>query len=189
MNAPLAELDQAITDIGGAGAGRDADITLFPEYAGAVLSADGGDNDPGTEGMTSDSEVVSNVRYNYYEWLSDAGTLQDYDINVKIPIPYDFLSFQVGVSVALTVDIKTEENTTTNNKIDITLQKDGSATTSALTGQKSASAATWVAVGFDETDTVLDSLAAGDVLNVTLKLYSNSKYARVGKINLAITRE
>lgn len=165
---------------------RNADITLFPEYPGAVMTADGSDNDPGTLGMTSDTEVVSNVRYNYYEWNSDAGTLQDYDLIVKIPMPYNFTGFQVGTSVALTVDIKTEENTTTNNKIDITLQKDGSATTSSLTAQKSSVAATWEAIGFDETDTVLASLAAGDVLNVAMRLYSNAKYTRVGKINLKI---
>jgi hypothetical protein len=161
-------------------------LALFPEYPGAVMTPSGSNNDPGTLGMTSDFESISNTIYNYYQWLSDAGTLQSYDINVKIPIPSNFIEFQVGTNVALTVDVKTEENVATNNKIDITLRKDGSAATSVLSAQISASAATWLTVGFDETATVLASLVADDILNVTFRLYSNGKYARIGKINLQI---
>jgi hypothetical protein len=171
---------------GGVYEGKSANLAFFPEYAGATMTPSGSNNDPGTFGMTSDFETISDVLYNYYEWKSDIATpLQSYDINVKIPIPFNFSGLQVGVSVVLTVDIKTEENTTTNNKIDITLQRDGNVATSALTNQKSASAGTWVAVGFDETDTVLAAVVAGDILNVTIRMYSMaSKYARVGKINL-----
>jgi hypothetical protein len=167
---------------------RNADLTLYPEYPGAVLTASGSDNDPGTLGMTSDSEVVSNVRHNYYEWKSDVATpLQSYDISVQIPIPANFTGFQAGTNVALTLDIKTEENAATNNAIDITINRDGQATTSALTAQKSATAATWETIGFDETDAVLAAVAAGETLNVLIRLYSMaSKYARVGKINLKI---
>ncbi len=167
---------------------EDFDLTLFPEYAGAVMTASGSNNDPGTFGMTSDFEAVSDSLYNYYQWKSSiASGLQSYYINVKIPMPLDFVRFRTGVNMALTLAIKTEENTITNNKISVTLKKDGSATTSSLTDQKSSSAATWQTIGFDETDTVLASLVAGDVLNVTIELYSqNSKYARVGKINLQV---
>jgi hypothetical protein len=167
---------------------RNANLAFFPEYPGTVMSADGSGNDPGTEGMTSDSETVSDIVQNYYEWSSDIGTgLQDYDIIIKIPMPFNFTGFQTGYNVALTVDIKTEENTTTNNKIDIILQEDGSATTSSLTNQKSSVAATWETVGFDETDTILAALVAGDILNIRIRMYSqNSKYARLGKINLQI---
>lgn len=167
---------------------RNANLALFPEYAGATMSPSGANNNPGIYGMTSDFEAVGTAIHNYYEWKSSITTgLQSYDINVKIPMPFNFTGFQAGVSVALTLDIKTEENTITNNKIDIILQKDGSATTSSLTDQKSASAATWVAVGFDETDAILAALVAGDILNVTIRMYSqNSKYARIGKINLQL---
>ena len=70
---------------------RNANLTLYPEYAGAVLVASGSNNDPGTLGNTSDSEVVTNVRHNYYEWKSSVITgLQSYDVVVQIPIPFNF---------------------------------------------------------------------------------------------------
>ena len=167
----------------------DYDLILFPEYPGAVLSASGSNNDPGTEGMTSESEVISNVRRNYYEWSSDIETgLQSYDIVVQIPIPLGFDGFRTGTNQALTLEIKTEENTTTNNKLDVTINRDGQATTSSLTAQKSAVADTWETIGFDETDSVLAAVQAGEILNVAIRMYSqNSKYVRIGKIKLEIS--
>jgi hypothetical protein len=166
---------------------RNATISLFPEFPGSVLTKSGTANDPGGEGMTSDLDVSGNTFRPYYEWSSDVtGAIQSYDVFVQWRVPPDFKSFQVGTNQALQLEICTEENTTTNNKIDVTLQKDGSATTSSLTAQKSDVAATWKQVGFDETDAVISSLAAGDVLNIRIRLYSfNSKWARVGKIDLA----
>jgi hypothetical protein len=167
---------------------RSADLTLYPEYPGAVMTPSGSNNDPGTLGMTSDSEVVSNVRHNYYEWKSSIATpLQSYDVALQIPIPFNFTGFQVGTSVALTIDIKTEETAATNNDIDITINRDGQATTSALSSQRSSSAGVWKTIGFDETDAVLAAVAAGETLSVLIRLYSMaSKYARIGKINLKV---
>lgn len=165
------------------------DIVLFPEYPGAVLHASGSNNDPGTEGMTSESEVVADVRYNYYEWSSDITSgLQSYDVVVQVPIPLEFNGFRTGTNVALTLEIKTEENSATNNKLDVTINRDGQATTSSLTNQYSASAATWETIGFDESDSVLASVQAGEILNVAIRMYSqNSKYVRIGKIKMQIT--
>jgi len=167
---------------------RTATISLVPEYPGAVLTKSGMDNDPGGEGMTSDLDVSGNTFRPYYEWSSDVtGAIQSYDVFVQWRVPHDFKSFQAGTNQALLLEICTEENTTTNNKIDVTIQKDGSATTSLLTAQKSDTATTWKQVGFDETDAVLSGLVAGDLLNVRIRLYSfNSKWARVGKFNFAI---
>jgi hypothetical protein len=165
---------------------RNANLTVFPEYPGAVMTPSGSDNDPGDEGMTSNFEAVGTSIYNYYEWSSDVVSgLQSYDINVKIPIPYNFHALQAGASVALTIDIKTEEIAHTNNLLDITIQRDGNAATSALSSQHSAVAETWVAIGFDDTDAILAALVAGDTLNITIRMYSQaSKYCRIGKINL-----
>jgi len=170
---------------------RNAKITIYPQYPNAVEYADGSNNDPGAEGMTFNSELISNVRRNYAEWSSDnSSALQDKDWIIEIPIPYDFNGFQTGTNQALTIEIKTEENTTTNNKLDVTINRDGQATTSSLTDQKSASADTWETIGFDETDTVLAAVAAGETLIVDLKMYSfNSKYVRIGKVELNIKRK
>ena len=167
---------------------RNANLTLYPEYPGAVMTPSGSNNDPGTLGMTSDAEAVGNTIHNYCEWKSSIATpLQSYDIQVLIPIPFNFTGFQAGASVALTLDIKTEENAATNNALDVTIKRNGQATTSALTGQYSATAATWETIGFDETDAVLAAVVAGETLNVVIRLYSMaSKYTRIGKINLKI---
>jgi hypothetical protein len=167
---------------------RNANLTLFPEYPGAVMTPSGSNNDPGSEGMTSDSEVVSNVRYNYYEWSSDKDTgLQSYDILLPYRVPPNFKGFQAGTNTALTLDIKTEENTTDNNKLDVTINRDGQATTSSLTAQKSSVAATWETIGFDKTDPVLAAVQAGEILDIMIRMYSqNSKYTRIGKVNLQV---
>lgn len=162
-------------------------IVVSPEYPGAVMSASGSDNDAGEEGMTSDSEMVGGLMRNYYEWSSDLETgLQSYDILFQVPIPYNFTGFQV-VAKPVSVDIKTEENAATNNKIDVTINRDGIALYSSLVGQKSSSAAAWETVGFPPGDPVLAAVQAGENLNVAIRMYSQfSKYARVGKISLQI---
>ena len=167
---------------------RNANLTLYPEYPGAVMTPSGSNNDPGTLGMISDTEVVSDVRHNYYEWKSSIATpLQSYDIALQIPIPFNFTGFQVGTNVALSIDIKTEETAATNNDIDITINRDGQSDHSHLTSQRSGTAATWTTVGYDETDAVLAAVVAGETLNVLIRLYSMaSKYTRIGKINLKV---
>jgi hypothetical protein len=138
--------------------------------------------------MTSDLYITGNTFINYYEWNSDtSSSLQSYDVFVQMRLPVNFKSFQVGTNTALQIQLCTKENSATNNKIDITIQKDGSATTSAHTGLVSGTSEVWTSNGYDETDSVLASLAAGDVLNIRIRLYSfNSKYARVGRIDLAV---
>jgi hypothetical protein len=108
---------------------RTATISLSPEYCGAILTKSGTANDPGGEGMTSDLDVSGNTFRTYYEWSSDVtGAIQSYDVFVQWRVPHSFKSFQAGTNQALQLEICTEENTTTNNKIDVTLQKDGAAT-------------------------------------------------------------
>jgi hypothetical protein len=163
-------------------------ISLFAEYPGASLTASGSNNDPGSLGMTSDLYVSGNTFINYYEWNSDtSSSLQSYDVFVQTRMPLNFKSFQTGTNTALVIQICTQENSATNNKIDITIQKDGSATTSAHTGLVSGTSGVWTSNGYDETDSVLSALVAGDILNIRMRLYSfNSKYTRVGRIDLAV---
>lgn len=176
-----------LTLAGTIGVGSGSDIILCPEYSGAVLCASGSDN---TGAMTSDSEVDSNFRNNYYEWISEEETFQSYDISVQIPIPSDFCGFKSGVDEALTIAIKTEENANTNNKLDITINIDGFAGSSSLSAIYSSVAATWEIFGFDETDSVLEAVQPGDILNILIRLYSkDSKYSRVGRISLKIAGE
>jgi hypothetical protein len=69
---------------------------LFPEYPGAIITADGSNN---TGVMTSDIEVepgaTDDYYYNYYEWVTSQETLQDYDIYVKWHVPDNFNGFSL----------------------------------------------------------------------------------------------
>lgn len=159
-----------------------ANIVIFPEYPGAVLTASGSDN---TGEMTSESEVVDNVRHNYYEWISDEAGLQNYDIDIQLALPHNFLGFQAGVGSALTVYFKTANPAAATSTIDVTINKDGTADESSL--EDLSSNDVWDTDGFDDSDDVLASLVAGDVLNIKIRLYSKlDNYARIGRIILAV---
>lgn len=60
-------------------------ISLNAEYPGAVLDADGANNN-GT--MTAGYD--SSQRMNYYNWTTSQSTSQDYDIVLQVQIPSDF---------------------------------------------------------------------------------------------------
>ncbi len=60
-------------------------VRLVPEFAGAVLDADGANN---TGTMTAAYE--STQRFGYYKWVTSQGTAQDYDVVLTLPVPDDF---------------------------------------------------------------------------------------------------
>ena len=164
---------------------------MFPEGAGSVLNPSGTGFNLGN--MTTTSGVSGDYIYSYYQWLSDDPTqIQSYDISIQWRTPATFLGFSTATNKALIVDICTLENATTNNKVDVIIKKDGTATTSTIVNKCSTVAATWYSerelneiIGFDASNTVLASLSAGDTLNITIRVYSkNSKYAKIGAVTI-----
>jgi hypothetical protein len=165
-------------------------VVLFPEFAGATFSkASGGLN---TGELSTDSEMQGNSRFNFYEWLSAETVLNNYDILVQLKIPMTFLNWTLTANKALTIDIKTDSTDTLLNHVDVEIQKDGVATVSTLTDKKSSVAGAWNAerlgnevIYFDQSDPVLESLGAGDTLNIKITLNSkNSNKVRIGAISL-----
>lgn len=166
---------------------------IFPEYPGAIITPDGASN---TGYMTSDVELHGNYKYNYYQWESSEATLQDYDIYVKWQVPDDFTGFQTGTNDALLIDMATEAANSTDNKIDVRIYEDGSATpASSDSGNYSSVAGDWhtdqegnAIIYFDDSDSILSGLSAGDVLVIHIKMFSlknsDNKYARIGAITL-----
>ena len=166
---------------------------LFPEATGAVLTpAPGGAN---IGNMTSIAMAVGNYIFNYYQWLSSSVVaIQSYDISIQWRVPETFLGFTLTANKALTVDICTQENAITNNKVDVIIKKDGIATTSSMIDKYSTVADTWYAerkgnekIGFDRTDTVLSTLVAGDTLDITIRVYSWNKYVKIGAVTVQYT--
>lgn len=167
---------------------RNRAITIAPEYAGAVLTASGSNNNPGSKGMTSDIVQVGNFVYGYYEWLSDlVVALQSYDLFVQMTIPTDFVALQTATNTALMIELCTQEDSNVNNALDISLQKNGALGSSSVTGLFSAAAGVWQIQGWNYNNAVLSALTPGDTLNIRIRMYSqNTKYVRVGKIYLNI---
>ncbi len=75
---------------GGGGASAKT-ITLAPEYAGAILRADGSSNN-GTmvTDFASGLSAPQGYKHNFYQWTTSQGTTQDYNIVVTHQLPSDF---------------------------------------------------------------------------------------------------
>jgi hypothetical protein len=152
---------------------------LYPEGAGTALGMSGSNN---LGNMTNGSESYGDYTYNFYQWLGTEDSLQDYNISIQWKVPDTFSGFLTTLSKALIVDICTEEATTTNNKVDVTIKKDGTSTTSEIADKCSSNPEDWQAerdgtevIGFDYTNVVLDSLVAGDILDITIRVYRDRK--------------
>jgi hypothetical protein len=167
---------------------------LFPEFPGATFTLSPGGANLGT--LTTDKEDYGNYYYNHYKWISDQITMQNYDIVIQWRVPETFLNLLATANKALIIDLSTQENTTTNNKVDVILSKDGSIlTTSTLANKVSTVAGVWYServgnevVKFDATDPILSGLVAGDTLNIVIRMYSkNSKTVKIGAITIQYT--
>ncbi len=166
---------------------------LFPEGGGTCLTASPGGANTGN--LTANAELHSNFNYNYYKWLSAEATFQNYDISVQWRVPDSFLAFKTTANKALIVDVCTEENATTNDKVEVILKKDGVAGTSTSGEICSTVAANWYSeretnelIGFDATDAVLSTLSAGAILDITIRVSSkSSKYVKIGAVTVQYT--
>lgn len=165
--------------------------TISPEYPSAVISADGSNN---TGTFTSDREATGSgslYNFNYYEFTSAQTSLQDYDIYLRFRVPENFSSWVT--SNALTVDFETEDTSTANNKIDVTIYQDNDADTVTSTSNASLYASTWhssqtggtpISFTAAQLNTGL-TWSAGSIMTIKIKLYSKDNYfARVGSIKL-----
>jgi len=166
------------------------EVVLFPEYPGATFSQSPGGLNTGQ--FTTDSEMQSNNRFNFYEWLSEETVLNNYDILVQWKVPSTFIQWTEVENKALVIDIKTDTDSTADNNIEIELQKDGVDSyspsgpfTSTVGGEWNSDRFDNELVFFDQTDAVLASISAGDVLNIRITLSSkDGNKARVGPITL-----
>ena len=165
-------------------------VVLFPEFLGCTFSeAPGGAN---VGNITTDSEVITDRRFNFYEWLSAEIILNNYDLVVQWKVPATFLNWTATPNKALIIDINTDSITPADSHVDVELQKDGVALLSTLSNKVSIVATAWNAerfgnevVYFGGADPVLYSLTPGDVLNIRITLHSkNSNKVKVSAITL-----
>ena len=171
-------------------------LHIYPPFAGANHYADGGTN---ALTIVPGIEMDGTFFRPYYEGSSSEVALQDREIWVMIPLPEDFVAF-FGATTApvLFIDVATESTNAADNKLDITVLKQGSATTVTNTANVSRNVAgVWLNLEADANGPDLDyadlattlGLSAGDTMVVKLKLYSkDDNYTRVGGIHLRYDR-
>ena len=136
--------------------------------------------------MTSDNTGSSSNSMNYYEWNSSAVALNDYDVRVRFTLPSDFAGWGNG---GITLNYATESTSNTNNKVDMYIYLEGSATVDgSSTSLASSSAGVWTSTNVAGTD--LDECnAAGETCVIILRMSSlGDNYTRIGDIEVAYNR-
>lgn len=160
-------------------------IQLHAEYAGAIWTdALRGDSPSGNNTGTKsiDLELDSNATKIFYEFTSAETSLQDYYVCLLFTLPDWFGSW--ASENALQIEFRSESNISINCHVDIYVYKSGSADQVASSTDNANVA--WSTITID--DSSLGSWAAGDIIEIWLKLETrNDYYARVGKITFNIT--
>jgi hypothetical protein len=160
---------------------RSKTINLYAEYPNAVLDAGTGSNNSGT--MTSGIDLTN--RMNYYKWTTTQATNQSYDIDLQIPIPSDFDSWDSNP-----LAITTYTSNTTNGTITLEARDTGGTvrcnfvsvtpgSTSTWTANNTActlSAGTYTAGGYMTLRIRVQSPTSGDVRAGNIVLSYLSKY-------------
>lgn len=153
-------------------------ITLVPEYAGAVFSPSGSNN----QGyMQSDHTAVSSgYTDNYYDWTTDQTSAQTYDIVVESQVPSNFTSF-----VAASMKIWAQVDSTTNNALTVDVH-DGATDCTSGFASVTPSGTTWAQQAMPSLGGC--TIAANNILTFDFRLsatYATSTmyHARLGELS------
>jgi len=112
-----------------------AQVSLSPEYAGAVYYGDG-TNNVGQMALSYDSSA----KENYYKWNSTASALQDYTIAVRVKVPDEFTHWDGTAPIQFRY--RTNAASSADNQMDVTmLDTAGSAV--SLTGGADLANTSW----------------------------------------------
>lgn len=170
-------------------------VTLAAEYAGAVLTGDGGSN---TGTMTSDFCSGSSLRnipsasnpcgaseeHSYYTWVTTAQN--DYDIWVRWQVPSDFSDFAASNAVQM-YGWRTDSTATT--EVDLSLYN-ASGTQCGTTTNVATGTAAWTQTSMSGTVTASGcSISAGDVVSFRIQMQANNKTVRAGEITINYQRK
>jgi len=175
------------------GAGSTAQVMLSPEFAGAVMTADGAnnsgtmtsdfcgrdDNNPAT-GFPDVNTTVCNTNgdfHNYYSWTSNGAN--DYDIFVRWRVPSDFSSFS-------SVQFNSKKSAT-GDDVKMTMY------TNAGAGCGTATSMTNTASAWQTTTYTIGACApsAGDILifDIHMAVAANGNTCQMGEIPITYTRK
>ena len=168
----------ALTDATGnllwaAMATRAKTLQLTPEIAGAVYSADGGDN-VGT--LVTDYDATN--RHTFYKWTTTESTLQDYNIVIRTMLPLDFSAWNTN---PIQVTYLTTDGTAGNNQLDVTAV-DTAGDAATLGSNTDLASATWATANIGITD---GTWTAGGYIDITVRpQVKDTNVAQLGEIKL-----
>lgn len=156
---------------------RTKELVLTPEFPYYTVEPDGTSN---RGKLTSDFvDAGGAAKYNFYEWNTRQGALQDMDVVVSIQLPLDFVSF---TGAPLSLRYNTSNGVTTTNELDVELF-DTTGTAVVLTGGSNLASATWAtaAITFGGGET----FTAGDTITLKVKMATTSSgFARLSDVVL-----
>ena len=157
---------------------QDRKMVLSAEYPGASLFGDGTSN---IGNLTSDyTNSTTGDRHTYYEWDSGEASLQDYTIVVRFTLPDDFGVWDA--TSAIVFDFITEDASSANNQIDISVFLESGASADATDLDNVSTS--WTTTTID--DSILGECdAAGETCVIEISMQSQSNFfARIGDITL-----
>jgi len=127
----------------------------------------------------------------------EALNLPSYDISLQWKVPERFISFDVTAGKALTVDINTSSTDAEVTHVNVFISKEGLGAFGVITESKifnmvGSVHGLWSAertgnepVGFSSDDVVLKALAAGDTLNIKIRMCAaNEETVKIGAVTL-----
>ncbi|MBQ6449812.1 hypothetical protein IJJ08_02825 [bacterium] len=168
--------------------GNTCRLVLDAEYAGAVISGDGTNNN-GT--FSSGHETIGdNYRFNYYAWQSsDLTTINDFDTTVNLTLPSNFVSWQ---SSGLTLDFATSSVDPSLNHVTLEVYRGGTQIGVTKADLVSNVAGEWMSHALTTTPATISGeeltnlgFKAGDQLTIKITTASRqSQEVKIGQINL-----
>jgi hypothetical protein len=169
---------------------NDINLTLVPEFQGATLTSDGVDN-IGT--MTSDfcsgasspgrninaAACGSNNEHNYYQWTTNQGTAQDYDVFIRYQLPSNVDTVSPSFVIS-----GSAFRSSSNESVTMTIYESDDTTTPCVSSASLTGSNGWN----ENTSVTLTGCTFSPNTVIVFRLHmtaTNGSFARMGEINIS----
>ncbi|MBT4119290.1 MAG: hypothetical protein HOG89_04645 [Candidatus Peribacter sp.] len=155
-----------------------AQVSLSPEYAGAVYYGDGANN-VGQMVLAYDSTN----KENYYKWTSTVSTLQDYNIAIRVKVPDEFTHWDGTAPIQFRY--RTNAASADDNQMDVTML-DTAGSSVSLTGGTNFANTSWTTATITGPEAA-GTYTPGSYVTIIIAMQArttNSGEAHAGFLNL-----
>jgi hypothetical protein len=176
------DVEAALQELGADISNNYEDLTFYPEYPDATVFQDGSNNKGTLEGLYDDTEKTG-----YYNWTTTKGAVHDIDIRFQFPLPTDF-----SATGDFTYRYRTGTATEAQNDLEIRLYEVAPTSETLCGSDVAGNFGTSWATGTIAAGSITGcTLAAGDIVEVRIKLFSDntaSAAADIGEITWNYTK-